>query len=317
MARFRSGDRGLSPVVGTALLIAVVLVFSVVAGYVFFGLSDTNDPAPQVALEVESSDGLADWRLVHGGGEELRGSNVELRGTATPDAAQGRNLSVDDEVEFYPTEREIEVVWNGGDDTTYRLAAFEVEQPLPAPDEDCEWVEAESDGGNDSIKIDGVVVNCDVETAENVEVSDGGVVVGEVVSGDKDLDFDGGEVYGDVEVQKPANVQNGSVAGSVTSTNQEVKLDRGTTVDGSVDAYANAEVMGGSRVAGDVRSRTRTTKVDDGTVEGSVTAADDVDLDDATVEGHVYADPGDFDCDASIVNGEDCGDYSPRDPDDW
>jgi flagellin-like protein len=316
MDRSRRADRGLSPVVGTALLIAIVLVFSVVAGYVFFGLSDTSDPAPQTVIEVEHSDDLADWRLVHGGGDRVDGSNLELRGTATPNAASGQNLSVGDEVAFYPTAEEVAVVWYGEDDTSYRLATFEVEQPLPEPDQDCDWVDAESNNGTDEVTVDGIVVNCTVETGDNVYVENGGAVVGAVVSDNKVLDVDDGEVYGDVTVYKVVNVQNGTVTGDVTSEDEEVKLYE-TTVGGSVDANDSAEVLDDSIVEGDVESRTGVVQIDDSAVEGSVTADGRVDLDDATVEEHVYADPSDFDCTNSTVNGEDCGDYSPRDPDDW
>lgn len=314
----RSGERGVSPVVGAALMIAIVVVFSAVAGYIFFGLSDTSDPAPQVVLDAESSDDLVDWRLVHGGGEEVDGSRLELRGTATPDAAGGRNLSVDDEVDFYPTDEEVEVIWYSEDEeTTHRLATFEVEQPLPAPDEGCDWVETESNHGADEVTVNGIVLNCDINTSDNVYVKNGGTVVGEVISGNNVLDLDDGEIYGDVTVEKAANVQNGNVTGDVTSRTEEVKIQVGSSVDGSAVANDKVEVEGGSRVSGDVRSRTGVAQIDDSTVEGSVTAAGDVDLDDATIEGHVYADPGDFDCHASTVNGEDCGDYSPRDPADW
>jgi len=36
-----------------------------------------------------------------------------------------------------------------------------------------------------------------------------------------------------------------------------------------------------------------------------------------TVSGHVYVDSGDFSCSDSTINGEDCGTYTPKDPDDY
>lgn len=315
----RGADRGLSPVVGSALMIAIVLVFAAVAGYVFFGMSDTSDPAPQVAWEAESSEELTDWRLVHGGGDRVDGGHLELHGTADPDAAAGTNLSAEDEVSFYPTSAEVDVVWYGDDGESYRLTTIEVEQPLPEPDEGCEWVESESNDGSDEVTVDGLVVNCDVSTTDNVHVENGGAVVGEVVSGTKVLDLDDAAVYGNVEVFKVANVQNGTVTGDVTSEDEEVKLDE-TTVEGSVNAADKAEVMDDSVVEGNVESRNGTSQISQSTVEGSVTAKDKVDLDDATVEGHVYADSDglvDFDCTDSTIDGEDCSSYEPRDPDDW
>lgn len=331
MRRPHNTHRGVSPVVGVALLIAIVLVFSAVAGYVFLAFTDTTDPAPQVVWESDSSDDFAEWELVHEGGERVDGDRLELQGTATPDAAAGTNLTTNDAVPFYPTESEVEVVWYGEDDSSHLLTTIEVERPLPVPDEDCDWVDSESNGGND-VTVDGITVNCDVEITGNVNVRNDGAVVGTVRSDDKELDLDDAAVYGDVEVEEVANLQNGTVTGSVTSITKQVKLDD-TTVGGAIEAGDTVEVMSDSQVNGSVESTGGAVKVHDSATEGDVQGddrvdvvrsyvegdayADDVDLDRATVEGHVYVDPADFDCKDSTINGQDCGSYTPRDPADW
>ncbi|PSP52500.1 hypothetical protein BRC67_04125, partial [Halobacteriales archaeon QH_3_68_24] len=57
--------------------------------------------------------------------------------------------------------------------------------------------------------------------------------------------------------------------------------------------------------------------ISDSTVEGSVVGSNGVDLDGVTVTGHVYAPSGSFSCSDSTINGQDCGSYTPRDPDEF
>lgn len=181
----------------------------------------------------------------------------------------------------------------------------------------CEWVEDETNGGTDQIKITDRVVDCDVKTEDVVEVQSDGVVVGTVASELKTLDLDDGEVYRDVTAQDVVNAQDGQISGSATSKSSDVKIDN-SDVDGSVTAKKLAEVQNGGTVEGDVQSLTKDAKVLSGsTVTGSVTAGERVKVDNSTVEGHVYADPDEFDCTDSRINGERCGSYTPREPDDW
>jgi len=146
---------------------------------------------------------------------------------------------------------------------------------------------------------------------------------------------DGATVEDDITAQKPARVEDGStVSGSVTSTDKQakvldstvtggvvsqtsdVKIENGT-VGGDVSGGKVIDVTNGSTVGGDVIGDGKDVKVLDSTVEGTVVNDGTVKLTDATVEGEVYA--GDLDCTGtnSTVAGQDCGDYDPRDPDDY
>ncbi len=206
---------------------------------------------------------------------------------------------------------------------TIRVAPGETPPPLPPgasyePDEDCEWVDQETNNGTDPIKIDDQVVDCDVVTDEVVEVLNSGVVLGDVESHDKTLDMDDSEIYGNATTQRVADIQNGTVTGDVTSTNKNVKIADDTAVGGAVTGGEQVEVKGESLVEGNVESETKEVKIlGDSTVEGSVTAGDFVKVEDVTVEGHVYIDESDFDCTNSVINGQDCGSYTPKDPGDW
>ncbi len=246
-----------------------------------------------------------------------RATAVELRGALETGGLDGRTLQVDDEIAFYPTAREITVVWYGDNDESYTLATVTVDQAFPEPDEGCAWVESETNNGTDPVKIDGIVVNCDVETEERVEILNGGVVVGDTISDLKELDADSATVYGDVSVETVLNLQDGTITGDATSASSDVKVGNGT-VEGSIEAEKVAEVIDGGTVGGDMESRTKDTKVlGESVVEGSVTAAGTVKVQDSTVEGHVYADTADFDCTNAEINGQDCSSYAPKDPDEW
>lgn len=306
------GNRGISPVVGVALLLGIVVALGAVSAYLAFGLADTSEPAPDVVFDPAADD-EAEYVLVHESGDALDGDDLELRGTADPETATGTRLSAGDELRFYPISEEVVVVWHGESDASYVLERITVDRPLPEPDVGCEWVDSETNGGTEDAKVDGLVVNCDVETDKVIEVQDGGVVVGTVRSDSNGLDADDAVIYGDVDVEAVANLQDGEVAGDVTSRTADVKVGNGS-VGGSIEAEKVAEIADDGLVEGTVESRDGEVTVLDSTVEGSVAASDGVKLQDATVGGDVDVDPTEFDCTNSTIGGEPCGSYTPESP---
>lgn len=330
-------DRGVSPVVGVALLVAIVVALAVVAGGMFLGLTTEREPAPEVELAVTDGDRATEHRLVHETGARLDGDDLELQGATNASVLAGSNLSAGDRREFFAVETTIQLVWYGGNEASYVLREFEVsdDNTVPEPDKSCPWVDAKTNDGTDGVTVDGVVVDCDVVTDGGVTVKNDGVIIGDTASNLKDVDADDATFYGDAEVETVFNLQDGLVTGSVDSATADVKLDN-ATVGGSASAEKVLELQGGSTVQGDATSATKSVKVLDdstvggdavsdaaqvkvtaGTVEGDVYGDGSVDLDDATVEGHVYVDQTDFDCTGSTIDGQDCGSYSPKDPDDY
>lgn len=367
----RHRSRAISPVVGVALLVAIVLVLSALTAGYLVGLSEEPEPAPEVVLALEGADEPGEGSIVHRQGDRLDGDQVRLRGVADPQTLAGEELAAGVREDIVPTAESIEVIWLGEDDTSYRLAEFSVDPSavVPAPDVACSWVDGETNGGTDDITIDGLVVNCEVVTDRVIELRNGGVIIGDTRSDTKLLDVDGGQILGDVVVERDANLQDGLVTGSVTAHTEGVKLDNGTvdggvtaekgvdidpdsavggnvhsqakgvdlqsasvdgdvsaaetvavqdgSVGGSVDTPAQIEITAGSSVAGPVTSDGDQVKVLDSTVSGPIVTDGAVKLDGATVEGDVYVDAADFDCADSSIDGEDCGSYSPSDPDDY
>jgi len=312
----RSDERAISPVVGVALLVAVVTLLAAGAAVFILDLTQKQEPQPNTTLDVEADDSGVTHYFVHQGGENLDGDKLTLRGAADPDTLAGQRFAVDDRASFIAVESTITVVYTGEYGTSYTLGTFEAEQTVPSPDEGCDWVATESNGGTEDVKVDGLVVNCDVRTDKVIEVLDGGAIIGDTRSDTKSLDADDADIYGNVNTEDVANVQNATVVGSIESRTADVKVSE-TSVEGSIDAAKVVEVTSGSSVTGDLRSVNKTVKVLDSDVEGSVVTDGDVKLDDATVEGDVYVDSADFDCTDSTINGEDCGEYSPKDPDSY
>lgn len=309
------GGRAISPVTGVVLLVAIVVVLVSGAAAAIFDLTQERESQPEVALEMEVEDDGFTHALELTHGSALDGDKVTLRGAADPDALSGTELSASDDVQILPIEEEIKVVYTGEHGSSYLLRTFEPDQTFPDPDEGCEWVETESDGGTEKIKVTGIVVNCDLETIKDIEVESYAVVIGNVDSDNNQLDADDVKIYGDVDVEDVANLQDGEIKGSVVSQTADVKIGNGT-VGGSIEAGKVIEVVDGSSVDGDLTNDDKTVKVDDSTVSGSIVTEGDVKLQDATIEGDVYVDPADFDCTSSTINGEDCSTYTPKDPDD-
>lgn len=324
--------RAVSPVVGVALLVAIVVALSALTGGILLGLTEEPEPSPDVTFSMEATGMPGTYAVVHENGDRVDGSRIELRGAVDPDAMADSALSAGEQHTISAVDEIIEVVWFGDDGSSYVIWEFAVERDadpaqnvlpgvddgstVPQPDEGCEWVESESDGGTENVKIDGLTVDCDVETAKVIEVQTGGVVLGETVSGSSEVDADDAQFYGDVEVEAVANLQDTVATGDVTSGTADAKLGN-ATVGGSVTAAKVVELTDDSYVGGDAVSDAKQIKVIESKVDGSVAGGGSVKLQDATVEGHVYVDPTDFDCTDSTVNGQGCGDYSPRDPDDY
>ncbi len=309
-----SQDRAISPVIGIVVLVAVVVGLSAVSAGMLYSLNQERDPAPTVTMSLEPTDVDAIQTLVMENGPTLEGEKIEIHGGVELSNLATRELSAGDQHDVVPIDTTIEVVWFGDHGTSYVIWEETVSEAAtaPAPDKRCSWVETESDGGTTNVKIHGIVVACDVETSEGIEVQDGGVIIGVTMSGAKDVDADNATFYGDVEVEQVFNLQDGLVIGSIESHTADVKLGNGT-VGGSISAAKEVEVVDGSSVAGNV--------VSDGGVEvlgsevsGSVVSHDSVKLQDATVNGEVYDGSPTFDCTNSTINGQSCASYSPKDP---
>lgn len=126
LRRFVLADRGLSPVIGGVLLIAVVVALGALTGAMVLNLVDTTDPAPSAAFEVENAPGSAvEIRVTDG--DSIDAERLSVRGAETAGALDSAGtLTAGDTFVVYPTDDDLELVWQSAEsDQSYRLASLE------------------------------------------------------------------------------------------------------------------------------------------------------------------------------------------------
>jgi flagellin-like protein len=118
-------ERGISPVVGTALFIAIVVSLGVLVSALVLGLADTGAVAPESKLALQDDAGC-EARLVHEQGERLDGDQLRLKGAADPDTLAGEQLDAGDTAAVRPTADEVTVIWTAANsDTSHTLGQFD------------------------------------------------------------------------------------------------------------------------------------------------------------------------------------------------
>jgi len=291
------GGRGISPVVGVALLIAIVTGLSVTGGYILVGLSEETDPQPNVALDLERTESDVAFVLRHRRGETIDGNRTRLAGVGDEDALEGERFRAGEGVRVVPVDDEVKLLWYG-ENTGHTVRTFEVDtSTLPHGiadiDRECPWVEQDINANGD-LDMSGDKSVCDV-----TEDTDTG-------ASDIDIDLDNDSVLvGDIDTDGDVDVDSSVVAGDVTTTSSDIVVTNHSDVYGDVVASpgTNIDIDGNSNVTGAV------------VVDGGSLSLDTVDVD-----GHVYADPGDVSGCSNAELGPDaesCASYSFRDPSDY
>jgi len=109
----QSDDRGLSPVVGVALLIAIVVAVAAVSAGLILGLAEPNDPAPTATFDIESADAAGEVVIRHAGGDTIDGDRLRIAGVADSDtdAFAGDRVATGTTATVAPTDDDIELVW--------------------------------------------------------------------------------------------------------------------------------------------------------------------------------------------------------------
>jgi flagellin-like protein len=71
-------SRGVSPVIGVILMVAITVILAAVIGTFVLGLGDSVESAPQASFDfsVDSSDNV---EITHRGGDNINPNNVEIR----------------------------------------------------------------------------------------------------------------------------------------------------------------------------------------------------------------------------------------------
>lgn len=72
-------DRGVSPVIGVILMVAITVILAAVIGTFVIGIGDDVEAAPQAQLSIDSVDGDTNVSIEHNGGDALDPDDLTLR----------------------------------------------------------------------------------------------------------------------------------------------------------------------------------------------------------------------------------------------
>jgi flagellin-like protein len=85
-------DRGVSPVIGVILMVAITVILAAVIGTFVLGLGDSLNQAPQAQLEASGNG--TDVTLSHNGGDTLTVSDINVTWSGSDDATTS-NMSAE------------------------------------------------------------------------------------------------------------------------------------------------------------------------------------------------------------------------------
>jgi flagellin-like protein len=122
-------DKGVSPVIGVILMVAVTVVLAAVIGSFVFGLGDgLNQPAPSTQIEFDYDASNEKLTVIHDGGETLTASNageIIVDGTAETSFPYSAGDEIATGIDAAGGD-EVDVVWVSVDGSqTQVLATFE------------------------------------------------------------------------------------------------------------------------------------------------------------------------------------------------
>lgn len=99
-------DRGVSPVIGVILMVAITVILAAVIGTFVLGLGDSlGNSAPQASFQCNGDN------LVHGGGDELDSANLN----ASTGTLQSGPFTAGDQVVSSFTGDNATLSWSSGD----------------------------------------------------------------------------------------------------------------------------------------------------------------------------------------------------------
>lgn len=344
------GERAVSPVIGVALMIGITVMLAMVIAPVVFMMSGeagdrqpTTDFAFSYAEAVDEGEidsfgndktdvaGTGLVTIVYDKGDDIPIGQLEIQGAASSGELSSAP-EYEDQTQFVPGQsisvwaqrgEEIQIVWTSEDgsksailDTFAVRPSADLPVYVPEPDGDCDWVEDQLN--NNDLVVDDTVVECDLDqyNIDNVDIQNGGVVIGNVTA-NQDVTLDNGETFlDDVTAGNDLTLRDGStIDGTVrvgTDGGGDLTLDDSDILGhGTVDGAA--ELIDGAM--SDELDATGAVSLDDSTVSSSVISQTEISLDgESTIVSDVdLPDVGtDLDCrdgDLSTVAGMGCLEY--------
>lgn len=318
------GDRGISVVIGTVLLVGIVTITMAVLATAILG-TDFIDQSPEADIVYEEDqNGTVLIALADARGLSAENTELQLRGEGSCGSWDGDGTLGKGSVmllEGSDCSKSLEkgdVIQLIGSDTlidTYELRG-------PFADYGCEAYETELENG-DPIRIEnGDTVACDFTDDGNripndVRVIDGGKLIGNINTSGV-LEISNATVEGNVDSSTGFDLKEGAfVNGDVIADGKNVYLRGGSDVKGTImsqhsekDVSLEIGSTDSSTVSGSVISQRNVYIKDGNTVKGDVIADNEVVLkENAVIEGDVLE--GEItECgDNATINGNDCEEH--------
>jgi len=117
-------DRGVSPVIGVILMVAITVILAAVIGAFVLGLGESaSETAPQASISFDFDGDAETANVTHDGGDTLENSTtiVTVNGDerSTEDWADGGDITAGDTLDLDEVEsgETVSVIWQGADQT--------------------------------------------------------------------------------------------------------------------------------------------------------------------------------------------------------
>jgi flagellin-like protein len=108
LKQFVSDKRGVSPVIGVVLMVAVVVILAAVIGAFVLGLGGSQQSTPQASFSVNGNS------IVYEGGDSINGANISVTGPVQDNSGDADTaLTPGDSVATIDSGGTARVVYNG------------------------------------------------------------------------------------------------------------------------------------------------------------------------------------------------------------
>jgi len=130
----KEGERAVSPVIGVILMVAITVILAAVIASFVLGLGDTDDPAPNIVVEDETTNDSFELSITSGDSDADANSLEVVAGedseawvdfedaSADENLGAGQTINVSDEHEDLSSDEEVLLIWDGDDE----IGSFEV-----------------------------------------------------------------------------------------------------------------------------------------------------------------------------------------------
>jgi flagellin-like protein len=116
---FGGDERGVSPVIGVILMVAITVILAAVIGFFVLDLGSNQEQTPQASFEVQSN-----GDVVMNGGDTLDASLVSLDGTTVGTAGGDSEITAGETIGSVSGSGTATVTWSEGDQSA-TLASIE------------------------------------------------------------------------------------------------------------------------------------------------------------------------------------------------